>query len=335
MKLLVKISLITLFFSLGVIAHAQLQTPVDGVTIQADVAYPKPGQSIEISVESYNLDLNSASIVWTAGGKALGQGIGLTKTTVIAPKIGGKLNVLVTIKGADGREVQKAITIQTSSVDIIWESNGYIPPFFKGKSPYTYQNTLKLIAIPHLSLDGVSEIDPKTLVYTWKLGGKYIDGGQGYGKQSVEIPSDDLPRDLDISVDVSNREDTLHTAATFALVPGEPKLNFYEEDSLYGIIFNKGLSGRVPLRNTEMKVIAIPFGFNLINKDISYAWSINGIDQPNLLKKRSITIRAKGDSDGSSAIDLDIRNQDNILQGAREGFTVYFSKKQSQNDVTF
>jgi hypothetical protein len=77
-----------------------------------------------------------------------------------------------------------------------------------------------------------------------------------------------------------------------------------------------------------MKVLAIPFGFNLANRDISYVWSINNIEQPTLIKNRSITIRTKGDSDGSSNVDLDIRNQDDILQGATEGFTVYFNKRQ-------
>ncbi|MDO8430592.1 MAG: hypothetical protein Q7S72_01210 [Candidatus Taylorbacteria bacterium] len=336
MKLLFKFTILTLLFLTTTLAHAQLNMPIDGVTIQTDAEYPRPGQAIVVSVESYSFDLNSSSIIWTVAGKAQSQGIGLTKTTVTAPKLGAKLNVSANIKSGDGREVQKSITIQTSSVDIIWESSGYTPPFWRGKLPFSYQNTVKLIAIPHLSTDGVNEIDPKTLVYSWKLGGKYIDGGQGYGKQSVVITSGDIPKDLDVSVDVSSRDQTLHTFSSLTLIPSEPTLSFYEEDSLYGILFNKSLLDKVSLKNTEMKVLAIPFGFNLNNRDISYAWSINAIEQRDLIKNRSITIRTKGDTDGSSTIDLDIRNQDDILQGARGGFTVYFSKKQSpENSVTF
>jgi hypothetical protein len=187
MKLLLKISILTLFLGLAVIANAQLQTPIDGVTIETDITYPRPGQEVEVYVESYSFDLNSSSIIWTVGGKTQGQGIGLTKIIVVAPKLGQKLPVIVRIKGADGREVQKSITLQTSSVDIIWESLGYVPPFYKGKTAFSYQNSIKVIAIPHLSSNGVSEVDPKTLVYSWKLGGKYINNGQGYNKQSVEI----------------------------------------------------------------------------------------------------------------------------------------------------
>ncbi len=327
MKLLLKISLIVVCSLFALSANAQLSTPIDGVDIGIDTTYPRPGQKVEVSVESYSFDLNSSSIVWTVDGKVVEQGVGIVKIEVIAPKIGVKSNVKANIKNPNGKEVQKNITIQSGAVDIIWESGGYTPPFFPGRIPFYYQNTVKIIAIPHLSTNGVGEIDPKTLVYSWKLGGKYIEGGQGYGKQSITIPADDLPRDLDVSVDVTNRDQTLRTASSITLAPSEQHLMFYEEDSLYGILFNKSLEGRIPLKNTEMKVLAIPYGFNLNNKDISYAWSINNIEQPDLFKNRSITIRTKGDSDGSSNIDLDIRNQDDILQGARGGFAVYFSKK--------
>ena len=327
MKLLLKFTLIAIFTLFAINANAQISTPIDGVDIQLDSAYPRPGQSVEVSIESYSFDLNSSSVVWTVGGKVVEQGVGIVKIKVTSPQIGKKLEVRAGIKGADGREVQKSITIQTSSIDIIWESSGYTPPFFPGKLPFYYQNSLKLTAIPHLSTNGVSEIDPKTLVYSWKLGGKFIDDGQGYGKQSVTIPADDLPKDLDITVDVTSRDQTLHTASGIRITPSEQELLFYEEDSLYGVLFNKSLTGRNFLKNAEMKVLAVPYGFNILNKNISYTWSINNIEQPDLIKNRSITIRTKGDRDGSSSINLDLRNQDDILQGARGGFEVYFSKK--------
>ncbi len=317
--------------------NAQISMPIDGVNIQTNIDYPKPGQKVEVSLESFNVDLNSSSIVWIVGGKIQTQGVGLTKTTITTPSIGSKLEVRADVKMANGREVKKIITIQSSSVDMIWEAGGYAPPFYKGKVPFSYQNTLKVIAIPHLSDNSKNEIDPKNLVYSWKLGGKYIDGleGKGYGMQSIVIPADDLPRNLDITVDVTNKEQTLHTASAMTINPDKPSIAFYEEDSLYGTMFNKLLAGNVALNNTEMKVLAVPFGFNILNKDISYIWSINNMEQKDLLENRSITIRTKGDRDGNSNINLQIINQDDILQGADAGFTVYFSKAKSNSDISF
>lgn len=327
MKLLLKISIITLFCVLAVNANAQIATPIDGVTIQTSNTDPRPGDNVSVYVESYNINLNSSSIVWLVDGKVQSQGVGIKQIDIKAPKIGSKTTITSNIKAPDGREIKKVLTITTGAVDIIWESNGYVPPFFKGRLPFAYQNSVRLIAMPHLAKDAGKEIDPKTLVYSWKLGGKYIESGQGYGKQSVEIQADDIPRTLEISVDVSNREQTLHTFGSINLEPTEPSLSFYEEDPLYGIYYNKSISSDVTMKNSEMKILAIPFGFNMDKMLNEYSWSINNIDQPDLVKNRSITIRTKGDIDGSSNINLRIRNQDNILQGADGQFTVYFNKR--------
>ncbi|HEY9583861.1 MAG TPA: hypothetical protein VJI66_02785 [Candidatus Paceibacterota bacterium] len=326
MNLIFKLGIFPLlFFTFAVITHAQIPTSIDGVTIDTSVSNPRPGQSIEVSLESFSIDLNSASVVWLVAGKTQEQGIGLKSINVVAPKSGPGLTITAVIKPSGAGEIRKTITIKTGSVDIIWEAHGYSPPFFRGKLPYMYQNSIRLIAMPHLSRDGVSELDPKTLVYSWKKGGKYIENGQGYGKQSVEIPAEDIPKPLEITVEVYNREQTEKTEGAITLEPTEPSLSFYEEDALYGILWNKALTGRVSLKNSEMKILAVPYGFNINNN--TYAWSINSIEQPDLIRNRSITIRAKEDTEGSSDIELDIRNQSSILQGARDEFSVFFNKK--------
>ncbi len=332
MKLLLKISILTLICVFTLTAQAQIPTTsIDGVTIQTSSDNPKPGEEMEISVESYTFNLNAASIVWLVNGKTQNNGIGLKKITVVTPKVGQRTKVTANIKTAAGREVQKTITISSASVDIIWESDGYVPPFFNGKLPFSYQNSVKLVAMPHLSKDGKTEIDPKTLVYSWKNDGKYIDNGQGYGKQSVEVDSGDIPKPLEITVDVSNREQTEHSVGYLTLSPAAPSLSFYEEDSLYGILFNKSLADKVQLKNSEMKILAVPFGFNFKNNQTAYTWTVNDIEQSDLEKNRSITVRTKGDSEGTSNVYLDARNDTNFLQGARGGFSINFNKKKDNS----
>ncbi len=329
MKLMLKISIFTLLCVFASCAHAQLPNIVDGVTIDSSISDPKPGESVDISVQGYSFDLNSASIVWVVNGKTHSQGIGLKKITVIMPKIGTSLEVDVIVRSSEGREVRKSLSLKSGSVDIIWETRGYTPPFFKGKLPLAYQNSVHVVAVPHLSKDGITEIDPKTLVYQWKMDGKYVENGQGYGKQSVDIQLDVIPKPLELEVQVYTREQTQSTSGSISIEPGNPSVLFYEDNSLYGLLFNKNLTGKVSLRNEEMRVRAVPFGFNVnLQNDLNnYGWSINNVDQPNLLKNQSITIRTKGDTEGSSNIALDIRNQRSILQGARGEFTIYFSKK--------
>ena len=329
MKLMLKISIFTLLCVFASYTYAQLPNIVDGVTIDSSISNPKPGESVDISIQGYSFDLNSASVVWLVDGKTYSQGIGLKKITVTIPKIGSTLTVDAIIKSSEGREVRKSLSLKSGSVDIIWETKGYVPPFFKGKLPLAYQNTVHVVAIPHLSKDGLTEIDPKTLVYQWKMNGKFVENGQGYGKQSVDIQLDIIPKPIELEVQAYTREQTQSTSGSISIEPTNPSLLFYEDNSLYGLLFNKSLSGKVSLKNEEMRVRAVPYGFNvnLQNDSNNYSWMVNNIDQPKLLKNQSITIRTKGDTEGSSNISLDIRNQSDILQGARGEFTVYFSKK--------
>lgn len=336
MKLLLKISIVVFICIFSLNTHAQVATPIDGVTIDTNISNPKAGDPVEVFLESFSFDLNASSIVWTVNGKLQTQGVGIKKITVTAPKIGSPMTVSAMIKKADGAEVRKSITIKTGYIDIIWESDGYVPPFFEGKVPFSYQNAVKFTAIPHISKTGTTEIDPKTLIYSWKRDGKYVDEGQGYGKQSITIPSDDLPRPLAITVEVSNREQTNYFMGSINLTPSEPSITFYENDALYGIFYNRALGEKVSLKNTEMEILSVPYGFNLNGKQNSYTWSINNVEQPDLIRERSITVRTKGDVDGTSDISLDIRNLSNILQGARKAFTVSYTKnKEVEEEVTF
>ena len=339
MKFILKLSIFSLLLCASVfVVSAQIPTTIDGITITTDPENPAPGQNVSISIESYNTDLSSASIIWSVGGKTYNQGIGMKSISIKAPKLGATLNVNIYIKTSEGREVQKSVSIRSGSVDIIWETKGYIPNFFKGKTPFAYQNTLHLIAVPHLSVDGIKEINPATLIYKWKLGGKYIDGASGYGIQSVDIKTGEIPKQIDISVEVYTKDQQRNTFGEISLNPTSPSVYFYEEDLLYGIFFNRALSNRVQLKNSEMKVLAVPFGFNMDSKNDtnSYSWSINNVEQEDLVKNQSIIIRTKGDQSGSSNIDLDIRNLNNILQGARNSFSVYFNKKATADtNVTF
>ena len=337
---MLKISILTLLCMVTLHAQAQIPTDLDGLTLKADRENPQPGENVTITLESFSFDLSAASIVWIVNGKTHTQGVGMKKITVTAGKIGVPGILSAIVKTTEGREVQKSLTLKSGSVDIIWETRGYTPPFFKGKLPLSYQNSVHVVAIPHLSNDGVNEIDPKTLVYSWKRDGKYVTDGQGYGKQSIDIQLDMIPKPLSLEVEVYTREKTQNITVPVTIEPSNPSVLFYEESSLYGTLFNKILTGKVPLKNEEMRIRAVPYGFNINPKSDSntYAWSINNSEQPDLLKNQSITIRPKADTEGSSKISLEIRNQSAILQGARGEFTVYFSKKsarEEEQNVTF
>ncbi len=336
-KILLIILIINFIFSYSIV-KAQVQTPVDGVTISSDPEKPAPEENVKVTLESYSVDLSSASIIWNQDGKNIGHGVGLKEITIKSPIIGKKTIVTAIISSNDNREIRKGIVIQSGAVDIIWETKSYTIPFFKGKNPLVYQNKVKITAIPHLSSDGKKEVNPKNLVYKWKRDGKYIDGASGYGNQSVTIDSGDIPKPLDISVDVYTRDQNQNTINSIKINPTDPSISFYEIDPLYGILFNRALNNRFSLNNSEITLLAAPYGFNNENnsKNLSYVWSINGLEQSDLTKNQSITLRSKPNTEGSSEIGLDMRDITAIMQAARSTIEINFKKRAENNeDTTF
>jgi hypothetical protein len=314
-------------------AHAQIPNSISGIEISATPSTPQPGNIVTVEVKSYTTDLNGAKIVWYENGKALSSmsGTGKTKYTFTAPKNGTKLVMAAYITTVEGKSVQKSVTIQPNSVDMIIETNGYTVPFYRGKAAPAYQNSIKFIAVPHFIGTSGVEIDPKKLVYTWKKNSTVLQDRSGYGKQSVIITSAVVPRPYSISVEINSADGQISGSGELYLDDDAgPSVLLYEEDPLYGALYNNTLKGNFRMKHSELSILAAPFSFNTNESDsTNYVWSINNSERPDLGNKRGITLRVKDGADGNSNISLNIRNQESILQGSDVNFNAYFSKKNS------
>ncbi|MEI6854460.1 MAG: hypothetical protein WCL06_16560, partial [Bacteroidota bacterium] len=80
---------------------------------------------------------------------------------------------------------------------------------------------------------------------------------------------------------------------------------------------------------SEVRIYAAPFCFNKnpSTNPMTYNWSVNNVEQPDLLKNQTIILKPKGDASGSSLINLEVRNVEEILQAARLSLLVSFKKK--------
>lgn len=334
MKSCLKSTIFLLFFLLPLISSAQIPSSIDGIEINITPELPAPGQTVTVSVESFSTDLNAASIVWVISGKNFAKGVGTKSIDFPAPALGKTTTVLVVIMTVEGREVRKTTTLKSGGVDLIWESAGFVPPFYKGKSFFAYENQVKITAIPHLAGTTATELDPKTLVYKWTENDKVIQDQSGYGKQTLTI-QENIPRPLKIQVEVGTANGTSKAIGRMTLAPGDPSISFYEENPLYGVLYNKTLTNRVRLINQEITIRAVPYTFNTSKQSpLIYNWSVNNLERGDLSTNESVTLRTKGDVVGTSNVSLRIRNENNILQGAESTVNVEFSKKQTQERST-
>jgi hypothetical protein len=324
-------TLLTLL-SLPLSSNAQIPVSIDGVEMSVYPETPSPGTKVTVSVESFSTDLGSASILWQIDGKTLNKGVGMKSVVITAPQLGKTITVSAAIMTVEGREVKKSIVIKPAGVDLVWESEGYTPPLYKGKAFFAYQNILHVTAIPHFSTAG-GEADPKTLTYKWTVNDKVVQNQSGYGKSSIAIQND-LPRPFEILVEVSTPTGSNKAASRIQLTPGEPSISFYEEDPLYGVLYNRAIIDQIRLGNQEISIRAVPFAFSIFkNFPLTFNWSVNNLERSDLSTNESITLRTKGDTEGTSRISLSIRNAESILQGAERAIGVQFSKKKADTAI--
>jgi len=327
------------------IAHAQATigtASIDGVDISATPASPAPGTSVTVSVVSYTTDLNGAAINWLVGGKSFAKGTGMTSVTVPAPAIGKTVTIMASISTVEGANIQKVVTIKSSSIDMIEETSGYVPPLYRGKEPFVYQNTLKIIAIPHLADTKGNPIDPKNLIYTWKQDSTVLGDQSGYDKQSLTITGALIARPFTIDVQVSSADGTVNGESEIGVVAAVPSVAFYQDDPLYGVLYNEAVGDSVDLLHNQLKIVSVPYGFdtgitNTVNSgagstgSLSFGWTVNNTPHDELASSTSIILATPSGSSGSSDVGLTIQNNNQILQTATAGFNAIYSDTSTQN----
>jgi hypothetical protein len=203
-----------------------------------------------------------------------------------------------------------------------------------------YQNSVTTIALPHIADSTGHEYDPSKLVYQWKKNDTVLADQSGYGKQSVTIQGDVVPRDYDIYVTVWPRDMSSIAQAVEHISYTSPSAQFYVDDPLYGPLFNHSIGPNILLGSkNETGVRVVPYGFNRPISSIGglvLTWLINNTEHSELATNESIILRAPSDSAGSSNVSLDITNAKDILQKASAVFSASFSTPtNSSNSITF
>lgn len=336
---------ILLLFILGAFLpfqiHAQgIPASDNGVDIISSAVNPSPGQKFTLKAQSFTANLDSATITWKVNGKVVLTGVGEVSLPMIAPDLGKKTTISVTAVTAEKVTLANSYTFSAGSVDLIIENSGFIPAYFQGKLPTSYQNTVKVIAMPHLATADGKEYDPKDLVYLWKKNSRVIQDQSGYGKQAVTIVGDIVPRAFTLTVTVTTKDSSLSADGYIQVPFNSPSLSFYVDDPLYGPLYNSAISDNLYIgAQKETGVLAVPFGFNKPDSglgNLTLSWMINGYEYPDLSSNQSIILRAPDGADGSSNIRLDIRNSKDILQNAITSFSARFraSDSSSADNVT-
>ncbi|HEY4508700.1 MAG TPA: hypothetical protein VJC13_00230 [Candidatus Paceibacterota bacterium] len=327
------IFLLLIVFSFGLFNMAVAQVGTDLNKTVVDVTLtpenPKPLGQAYLSLTSYGTDLNSANITWNINGKTLKTGVGEKNFSFTVGDINTTTVVDIIIKTKEGEIVNKTLNIKPSAVDLIWQAEAFVPPFYKGKTLFSHQDYITFIAIPHIISPSGSEFPTNSLIYKWKKNGTVIDYTSGFGKNTYSFTGPLISRPFTIEVEVTTQNTDDVGYASTSVQPVDPSILFYAKNPIYGIQFQKALQGSVNLNPAkEINVVAMPYFFGSLDPTssaLTYKWAINGapINNGNLMEQ---VFRHVEGTSGTSNISLSIENSSKILQYASQSFALSFGK---------
>jgi hypothetical protein len=313
---------------------AKAQTPqeiIDSIqnNIQVSITpqFPKAGETVAIHLQSYSTPLDQATISWLVGGKVMNKGFGLADFSVVAGQIGSKSTVTAQIVTASGSTVEKIITIQPADIDLLWQVMSYTPPFYQGKALFPHQGLITFTAVPNVSASKNVTKSLSSYIYTWKKDGDVLGDFSGYGKSTFALRGTIISRPFTIEVDVSSTDGVSLGSASAKINPESPRIEFYENNPLLGVLYNKSLSNYT-MQGKELSITAVPFFFNTGTEpaNLQYKWTMNGESVASQDDPATLTVRNTANVSGNSTVGLQISNVLKTLQFSSNSMSVTFNQ---------
>lgn len=330
MKRIISILSITLFFLALSFANfvnsvqAQVAPVLDDTQVFMTPEHPGPNEVVNIRIENYVHDLNTLDISWSLDGKFQKKGVADKNFQFTTKDLGSVSTIKIS-----SASFSKDIVVRPTGLDLVWQTKAYTPPFYKGKSLYTYQSMVDFIAMPSFVTSSGAMIDPKTLVYKWSRNGAVVGDVSGYGKNVFSTSGGVLAKPLSVDVEVSTVDGSMRAQKSIELQGAQPEILLYENHPLYGIMYNKAIPAQFTLDKKEISLSSAPYFFDVNKKDssaLSYEWSMNGKKIANQTKPESLVLRKpEGAQGGEATVGISIQKLEKSLQFGNTSTRIFFT----------
>ncbi len=292
---------------------------------------PRPLEKVEINLISYSLDVNKTKNTWFVNNQIQKTDYGLKNFFITTGKNGETTTIKVQAEIINGDTYEAEMSFTVSDVDLIYEFISYTPPFYKGKTLNPNEGLILVKAIPELINANGQKISKNNLVFSWRRNGNVQSDISGLGKDFFVFSGTIPIRDSLIEVHISSLDDKITTSKSITINHDKPKIVFYEDNPVYGIMFNRAIKSGVRMLTDEFKVRAIPY-FTTVgytnSPDLNYKWSLNGNSVSNLTNddKNVMVFRQESEGSGSATVGLKVENNSRIFQFTENGFSLNFEK---------
>lgn len=314
---------------------AQVPELQEQISVDVSPEVPAPNETVTISVEAYGTDLNRAPITWSVNGKTVLTGLGEKVLKFNTGSVGTVSKIHLNIKPiGGGPDINKDFEFAPGDVDVIWEAATYTPPFYKGKALYTPEALVNFYAVPNL-IDNGSRVPTNKAVYKWTVDTTVDGDNSGFGKNTYSIVGPIIQGTNNITVDAYSSTNSAVKGTGFThITPTTPESLIYENNSIYGILFNSAVTNQYLLTKDDVKLDSFPLYFSTQNKNtnVTYDWNIDGNKVNVPLNQNSVIFKKSGKSGDSASITLTVGNPNKILQIAQNAISLMIG---SQNTNFF
>ena len=304
-------------------SFAQTSTSPQTLDVSVSPQYPKPGDTVTLRVAVYGPTLDVSSVVWQVDGARIAEGT--TETQFTAGKLGSVHSVSVRSLVSTGRTSSRNLLVIPSQVDLVYEADNHTAPFYKGHSLLTKESSATVYATPYVVSSSGSIFPTSALHFTWEVGNAIDYTHSGLGKNSIKFDTGILPNKSSISVKVapaSGGGGVAENKIDIPLIDSEALI--YENNPLYGKLFNRALKNDYVLKEKEVTLFAFPFFFSKSNP-ISYKWDVGRQEVPTeLATNQNITFRSD-DNSGESSVRVELKNTGSVLQKAESFLKLIFN----------
>ncbi|OGG57951.1 hypothetical protein A2853_03435 [Candidatus Kaiserbacteria bacterium RIFCSPHIGHO2_01_FULL_55_17] len=296
------------------------------LTIELSPPHPSPGETVRARAHSTLIDLTGVMLTWSANGTTIARGVGVSEASVTAGAPGSE-TALTVVVSEDGSDIISATArIRPVEIDLLWESDSYTPPFFKGRAFPSAGTSLHLEAIPRFVRAG-SLVPVGDIIFTWRRNGYVIENVSGRGRSRALIESPVLFGNDTISVDARTADGIFEGGASARISSVEPRVVLYENHPVFGIAYHHALGSESQIPEVETSFSAVPYFAEARNLDggaLSYEWRVNGIPIANdPARPSTVTISASGSSN-TALIELAITHVTNFFMNSFGSWNLQF-----------
>lgn len=203
-----------------------------------------------------------------------------------------------------------------SPLDLLIDSDSYVPPFYSGRALSSAGSRILLQALPYFKNADGSLIPDSSINFIWKQDDRVLGSLSGLGRSSVSLPAAILYGTTDIEVDAYSSDGSHYGIAAASIPSAEVQLVMYENNPLLGLELYSPLGSTATVPETEMTFAVVPYFAHIQNPNdtrLSYHWTVNGSNiTPTRGDPSELVLNAKG-SDGQAMIGLSLMQSDDMF----------------------